>query len=262
MREPPEASPPRRPAGSGPLGPEGPRRGTGPLRAPPAAPSWRLDLGFWKGDPALGLQPAKLLGTAVAAWYTLSRMQDEDEGSLLYSSITFFVHEAGHMVFSPFGEFLTIAGGSIFQLLVPLAFVASFAFRGMPMSSALVLYWLAFSLRSVSIYAWDAIDMTLPLGIVGVTGQEEMEAHGETGHDWHNMLERLGLLGWTYPISGAIRHASTFVWALATYLCLLGSGLPLPSSLSWPWLRASGRKAKRTYPSPGPGKGPGRATKR
>lgn len=240
-------SPPPQPGGRGP-GPARPSPNTRPLGLLARARGWRLDLGSWQGEAKSGLQLGPAAGLLLGGLYTWRAMGNEEEGSLLYSAITFFVHEAGHMLFAPFGEFLTIAGGSLFQLIVPVAFAFSFWWRGMPLSAALVLYWLAFSLRSVAIYAWDAIDMTLPLGIVGVTGQEELAEHGETGHDWHNMLERLGLLDRTFLIAGAIRHLSTLTWAIATYLGLLASGVPLPAVLAWP---AGRPQPRRVAPPPG-----------
>src|SRR5690348_736329 len=32
-----------------------------------------------------------------------------------------FVHESGHWAFLPFGQFLIVAGGTIFQILIPVA---------------------------------------------------------------------------------------------------------------------------------------------
>ena len=33
------------------------------------------------------------------------------------------IHETGHLLFRPFGEFMMIAGGSLFQVLFPAVFV-------------------------------------------------------------------------------------------------------------------------------------------
>jgi len=32
--------------------------------------------------------------------------------------VNLLIHEAGHIIFMPFGEFISIAGGSLFQLIV------------------------------------------------------------------------------------------------------------------------------------------------
>ena len=38
------------------------------------------------------------------------------------------IHEAGHVLFIPFGRFMTVLGGSLFQVLLPLVLMASFVF--------------------------------------------------------------------------------------------------------------------------------------
>src|SRR3989442_15577761 len=37
-------------------------------------------------------------------------------------------HEAGHLIFSPFGRFMTVLGGSLGQLLMPLICLGAFLF--------------------------------------------------------------------------------------------------------------------------------------
>src|SRR5690554_3718353 len=39
------------------------------------------------------------------------------------------IHEAGHWVFAIFGQFMSILGGSLLQILTPLSVVVSFAFQ-------------------------------------------------------------------------------------------------------------------------------------
>lgn len=38
------------------------------------------------------------------------------------------IHEAGHILFIPFGGFMTVLGGSLFQVLLPLVLMTSFVF--------------------------------------------------------------------------------------------------------------------------------------
>jgi hypothetical protein len=44
--------------------------------------------------------------------------------------VNLLIHEAGHVIFMPFGEVISIAGGSLFQLIVPAVFAAYFFRRG------------------------------------------------------------------------------------------------------------------------------------
>ena len=41
-------------------------------------------------------------------------------GSMSHDELTILFHEFGHVFFRPFGEFMTILGGSLFQVLLPL----------------------------------------------------------------------------------------------------------------------------------------------
>ena len=41
-------------------------------------------------------------------------------------NIDLAIHETGHLVFAPFGEFMNVLGGTLFQLIVPLTFIGIF----------------------------------------------------------------------------------------------------------------------------------------
>lgn len=123
------------------------------------------------------------------------------------------IHEAGHIVFSPFGWFLGVLGGSLMQILVPLAFVIVFftKYRN-NYGSAVTLWWLAQNFMDISPYIDDARAQRLLL-LGGVTGRD---APGY--HDWNNILGHLGWLehdhliaGISYDI-GRILMVSMFVW--------------------------------------------------
>ena len=59
---------------------------------------------------------------AFLAIYGFVALRTPDEFRLL-DSVDLAIHETGHLVFAPFGEWMGMAGGTIFQLLVPIAFV-------------------------------------------------------------------------------------------------------------------------------------------
>ena len=46
-------------------------------------------------------------------------------GTLL-DGVDLAIHETGHLVFNPFGEFIGFAGGTLFQLIMPLLFAGYF----------------------------------------------------------------------------------------------------------------------------------------
>ena len=129
------------------------------------------------------------------------------------------IHEAGHLIFRLFGEFMMIAGGSLFQLIVPAVFVGYFVWHFKYYSAAITLFWLGQSLINVYIYAADARVMQLVL-LGGLTGSEG------AFHDWNYMLTRLGLLGSTDLIAGLIRAAGTITIIAAAVLSIYYSFMP------------------------------------
>ena len=121
----------------------------------------------------------------------------------LLDSVDLAIHETGHLVFAPFGEFLGFAGGTLFQLLFPLFFVFYFRRRADAFASSVVLAWVAQNLWNVSVYVADARARRLPL----VGGGE---------HDWAYLLGRLGLLEQDHAIADALHFAGVllFGWCM------------------------------------------------
>jgi len=110
-------------------------------------------------------------------------------------------HEAGHALFGLLGwRFLTILGGTLLQLALPVAAAVAFWRRRQPASLAVVVAWLGVNLVNVGQYAADAQARALPL--LGADA---------SGHDWWNMLRALGLLEQCHAIGGAIGGLG---WAL------------------------------------------------
>jgi hypothetical protein len=114
--------------------------------------------------------------------------------------VDLIIHEAGHVIFMPFGEFVSIAGGSLFQVIVPAVFAGYFFRQRQFWSAALVLFWLGQSMLNVAVYAGDAVALQLPL----IGGDDSI-------HDWNYMLDRLGMLQSTQTISGLIRLCGTVI---------------------------------------------------
>jgi hypothetical protein len=97
-------------------------------------------------------------------------------------------HEAGHVFLSPFGRFLTVLGGSLFQVAVPLVCAAAFLLSTRdPFAASVATWWAGQSLLDLAPYIADARALRLPL-LGGRTGAEV------EGHDWEYLLATLGLL--------------------------------------------------------------------
>jgi hypothetical protein len=154
---------------------------------------------------------AKTVLAGIAGLYFLWCAYDPQQWHLI-DGVSLVIHEAGHVVFTPFGEFVMIAGGSLFQVIVPAVFAGYFFYNRQPYSGALVLFWVGESLLNVSVYAGDAVVRQLPL----LGGQDSM-------HDWAYLLEETGLIGSTRQIAGVIRLAGTLVIVGGLILAILDS---------------------------------------
>lgn len=143
-----------------------------------------------------GWDKGKLAVLSVFALYFLNLALTYKAEWCILDGMNIWIHEAGHFIFMLFGsEFMTIAGGTLMQLLVPAAFVAYFVFSEQELSAAITACWLGESFLNVSVYMADATDMVLPL--IGGGGPES--------HDWHNMFSMLGVLPHTQSLAGLTR---------------------------------------------------------
>jgi hypothetical protein len=148
---------------------------------------------------------AKLVIAIIASLYFFWCAYDPYQWHLI-DGVNLVIHEAGHLIFSPFGEFMMIAGGSLFQIIMPALFVGYFWYHGKYYSAALVLFWIGQSILNVSVYAGDSLALQLPL----LGGQDSV-------HDWNYLLSTLNLLPATAKIAGGIRLLGTIVIALAAF---------------------------------------------
>lgn len=133
------------------------------------------------------------------------------------------IHEAGHPLFSIFGEFIGYAGGTLMQLLVPGVFLGYFWRHRDRHAATVMLWWIAQNLWNISRYIADAQTQELPL----VGGGE---------HDWAYLLGELGVLRKDHAIAEAVHFVGVVLFGVS---CL------------WGWIYASAV-----------GRGPSRATGR
>ncbi|HKP68361.1 MAG TPA: hypothetical protein VJV05_03690 [Pyrinomonadaceae bacterium] len=145
----------------------------------------------------------KLIFAVLLTIYFLWIAYDPMAGSFL-DLVDLPIHETGHLLFRPLGEFMGIAGGSLFQVIFPLVFVGYFIWRHQYYSAAIVTLWVGQSILNVWIYAADAVVMRLVL-TSGFTGSEG------SFHDWNYLLTATGLIGSTKTVAGIIRAVGTLV---------------------------------------------------
>lgn len=129
--------------------------------------------------------------------FILMSMQSNEIGHSFMHNINLVFHEAGHVIFRPLGRFMTILGGSLMQLLVPLVVIVAFTWKNQDNFGASIgLWWLAQSMMDLAPYINDARAGQLML-LGGVTGEDMPGIH-----DWRNILSDLGLLQRDHVIAG------------------------------------------------------------
>lgn len=131
-----------------------------------------------------------------------------------FAGITLIFHEMGHIIFSLFGRTLEILGGSIMQVVVPVAAGAHLLIKQRDFFGVAVCgSWLSFSLWEMGLYIWDAAREQLPL--VGFGGQPH--------HDWGTLLTQWHVLNHCDHIAFVVRTLAFLVWlasvGLGGWLC-------------------------------------------
>lgn len=136
----------------------------------------------------IALLAAWTIWFAAADHTVLMRGLPEINSSVMHL-INLVFHEAGHVLFIPFGRFMTILGGSLLQLLVPAVCVWVFLYRHIDRFAASVaLWWLGQSFVDLAPYIYDANAQAMQL-LGGGTGSTRPGSH-----DWNNLLSQLGWL--------------------------------------------------------------------
>jgi hypothetical protein len=159
----------------------------------------------------VALDPLKLGIALLAGAYFLWAVLHPLEWRMI-DGVNLVIHEAGHVFFMPFGQFLMIAGGSLLQVLLPAIFAFYFYYHGKNYSCALVLLWVGESLLNVSVYASDAIAMQLPL----LGGKDSI-------HDWNYLLDDLGWLSHTPEIAKALHAVAALIILGATASAIIAA---------------------------------------
>lgn len=122
------------------------------------------------------------------------------DASSIFNGLNLGIHETGHLLFSWCGQFLCIAGGTIFQLAVPFYGMWNFYKQKDFFAVSLCFGWLSTNLFNLSVYMNDAIVRQLhlvsPMGSEGII------------HDWNYLFSHMGILPYCHIFAG-------LVWLLA-----------------------------------------------
>jgi hypothetical protein len=128
----------------------------------------------------------------VFALFLLYALADHS-GFLFIDWANLMIHEAGHPLFSWFGSYtLTILGGTLAEMIVPLLCAITFFFRREVPGTAFALFWFFENFLYIGTYMSDARAEVLPLV-------------GNGDHDWNILFSQWHLLLQDSKIGGTTR---------------------------------------------------------
>ncbi len=145
--------------------------------------------------------------------FILSDLKSPELNASFMHNINLVFHEAGHVIFRLFGNFMAILGGSFLQLIIPLLVILVFIFKHRDNFAASIgLWWLAQSLMDLVPYISDARSQEMWL-LGGVRGKDMPGIH-----DWNNILTYLDLLEYDQALASVVMVVAiglmilSFVW--------------------------------------------------
>ncbi|MGC4096911.1 MAG: hypothetical protein QM706_07320 [Nitrospira sp.] len=184
-----------------------------------SAKAWLLESDQTTDSMTFYGRAAVFVGMVWWGWtFIVTPLETNYTGESFLHLINLPFHEAGHVIFIPFGRFMTILGGSLGQILIPIVCLGTFIVKTRdPFGAAVALWWTAESMMDIAPYINDARALDLML-IGGVTGKET------DGHDWNNILTMLNMLEWDHRLAhftynvGILLMLGSFLWGSALLL--------------------------------------------
>ncbi|HEY3418282.1 MAG TPA: hypothetical protein VGM23_15500, partial [Armatimonadota bacterium] len=123
-----------------------------------------------------------------------------------------FIHEIGHGLFSAFGETLTVMGGSLLQLLIPMGATTYFLLTKQRFGAVFSVFWIGVNFFDVAIYMADARALRLPLATFASDSDSVI-------HDWNFLFDRWHVLMYDVNIAAVVNALG---WLLLIASLLLG----------------------------------------
>ena len=163
--------------------------------------------------------PLALCGRAVlllflAVWglrLVSSTIESNAVGESFWHLVNLPFHEAGHVLFTPFGDFIRVLGGTLGQLIMPMVCCLVLLLKTRdPFGAGAALWWFGENFLDIAPYINDAGVGELPL-LGGNTG--ESTPYGF--HDWEYLLTETDQLGRDQDIARASQVLGATVMLLA-----------------------------------------------
>ena len=147
---------------------------------------------------------------------TINGFNDPDIPFSFLHNVDLIFHEAGHLIFSFFGDLIAALGGTMMQLLIPMICMYVLLVKSKdPFGGSICFWWIGENFLDISIYMNDAERMWLPL-LGGRFGHSS--PYGV--HDWNYILNELNVLEYCQIFSkavfvfGLLIMIVSMIWAL------------------------------------------------
>ncbi|MGR9072043.1 MAG: zinc ribbon domain-containing protein [Gammaproteobacteria bacterium] len=193
-------------------------------RNPSAAAAGILGLllndGAQRSTVSLAFRTLVLLGLAVWGLTLMSAsIESNAAGRSFMHLVNLPFHEAGHILFRPFGAFVASLGGTLGQLLMPSVCLGVLLFKTRdPFGASVAGWWLGESFLDIAPYVNDARAGKLPL-LGGNFGHSSPYGF----HDWEYLLTESGMLQYDH----AVAKAAFLIGACIMLLALAWGGAVL-----------------------------------
>jgi hypothetical protein len=137
-------------------------------------------------------------GLIIWGWLFISAsIESNVAGNSFLHGVNLSFHEAGHIIFRPFGAFITSLGGTLGQLLMPSICLGVLLIKTRdPFGAAVALWWIGENFLDIAPYINDARAGQLPL-LGGNFGHSAPYGF----HDWEYLLTESGLLSYDHALA-------------------------------------------------------------
>ena len=176
----------------------------------------------WLGERLFVVKPARgvaagaraLLLAFLTVWglrLIATTIESNGIGASFLHLVNLPFHEAGHVFFTPFGDFVRVLGGTLGQLIMPMVCCLTLLLKTRdPFGAGAALWWFGENFLDIAPYIDDAGTGELPL-LGGNTG--ESTPYGF--HDWEYLMTETGRLGQEHALARASHAFGSAIMILA-----------------------------------------------
>jgi len=191
-----------------------------PLTQEETVPSAKISSIFFYTKPEINklyFYGRVILLIVIVLWgirFMASSIESNYAGKSFMHMVNLPFHESGHILFRPFGRFMTSLGGTLGQFLMPIVclFVLLIITRD-TFGASVALWWVGQNFYDIAPYVNDARSLSLPL-LGGNVGHSSPYGF----HDWEYILKESGLIRYDHFLAsscitiGIIVFLVSFAW--------------------------------------------------